>query len=300
MNKKLDRKTALILLLVIGTLVRVFLALDPPFLADQSRHYAQALDAVESRSLPVVGPIMTYGKVFVPGGLYTALNAAALSVYNHPASLSVLIALLTMLSFYLFYLVFEETWGSGIMFLLAALPSTYSLMYSASIWNANMLMGFFGIHVFLLHRWHTRRHHAWLAGALLALACLFQVHFAVVFTLGPAFLFVFLCTAIPLLRDPGKRRKLIFWTAAGLFAGLLLYMPYLLADMQDHFANTKGMLREKQRMVPAGSSRHLLSVPVRHERNQCVPRAERTGDSRILLLRGSDSRSAFCSMLPVF
>ncbi len=141
--------------------------------------------------------------------------------------------LLNTVLIYLAYLLAQRTVGAtaGVWAALLTATLPWPVYYSVGVYNPD-IMGFLGA-LLCLALWETAtvdrsKVVAWVPFLLLAML---QVHMSGLMLI-PAFLVV-------LLLCPGRLN--VPWLLGGLFAGLLLYLPYVRGELANGFQNTHGM-----------------------------------------------------------
>ncbi len=170
----------------------------------------------------------------LPGPLWTLFGYAGLRLWGSIEGVVLGLILVNTVAIYLIYLLAHRILGPPASLWAALLAATlpFSVYYSVSLYNPNV-MQFFGAWLFLA-LWNVLRRDRsrsifWVAFLLLAMP---QFHMCVTLLL-PA-LVLLLLLAAPRVNGP--------WLLGGLFAGALLYVPYLRGDMSHGWQNTLGML----------------------------------------------------------
>jgi 4-amino-4-deoxy-L-arabinose transferase-like glycosyltransferase len=170
----------------------------------------------------------------LPGPLWTLFGFIGLQLWGSIEGVVLGLILVNTVAIYFTYLLAERILGPPASLWAALLAATlpFSVYYSVSVYNPNV-MPFFGGLLFLA-LWNVIRRERsrsvfWVVFLLLVMP---QFHMCVTMLL-PALILILLLAA-PRLNLP--------WLLGGLFAGAMLYVPYLRGDMSHGWQNTLGMV----------------------------------------------------------
>lgn len=170
----------------------------------------------------------------LPGPLWTLLCFAGLRIGKSIEGVIVTVILLNVAAIYLTYLLTERTLGAQsalwTALLAATLPS--AVFYSVGVYNPEVmpfLSACLCLALWSVVRQEHSRHIFWVGLLLLAMP---QFHMS---GLG-------LWPAVVIILALSSARLNLRWLAAGLFAGALLYLPYLLGEHAHGWQNTRGMM----------------------------------------------------------
>ncbi len=170
----------------------------------------------------------------LPGPLWAAFCAAGLQLYGSMKGAAILIVICGTGAIFLTYLLAVRTVGSGAALLAALLQATSptAIHFSVIVHNP-VVMPFLSTLLFLALWRVTQRDRSraviWVG---LLMAIMPQFHFSGV-VLVPAVAFAWWLS---------RRSLNLRWLLFGLFLGLLVYLPYVIGEMGNHWANTRGML----------------------------------------------------------
>ena len=170
----------------------------------------------------------------LPGPLWAAFCAAGLYLYGSMKGAAILIVLCGTGAIFLTYLLALRTVGPGAALLAALLQATSptAIHFSVIIHNPTV-MPVLGTLVFLALWQVTQRDDSravfWVG---LLMVIMPQFHFSS----------VVLAPAVAVAWWLSKRRLNLRWLLFGVLVGALFYLPYVIGEMGNHWANTRGML----------------------------------------------------------
>ncbi len=206
------------------------------FAGDEALQYSIAKSVGDLKHFPVQGTLTTVAVgAHIPGGVYFWILGLPLLVFNSPEASMALIVLLSVGGLAIGYRLLRREYGppAALGGLLLAAFNPFHLFHSDRIWNPNLLLpiGFWFLVVLVYTiRGQGRRSTFWL-GALMVAAP--QIHLSVA-------LLVALAVAAMVVVRPKGFRWLQF--VAGLAAGAATYLPYVIVDALNGFANTRLLL----------------------------------------------------------
>src|SRR3972149_5608242 len=134
----MKKETALIVLLVV---IAAFPRLDriwdhPEFLADQGSAGVIIYESLKSRTVPLVGPAVSFGQR--PGTLFYYLVGPPLVLSNfNPVAPAIFFALISLLGVYVLFLVGRQLWGFWLGWLMGLLYAVSPLLVAQNrtAWN---------------------------------------------------------------------------------------------------------------------------------------------------------------------
>jgi hypothetical protein len=164
-------------------------------------------------------------------------------VSRDPLVATAFVALLNVAAVWGCYALGKRTWGEGVGLLAALLlaASPWAIFYSRKVWAQDLLLPFVVLFMALLYAWWIDDRRWALAGAIVALALLVQIHFAAL-ALAPLLAIVVL---VAIVQGTRRRRLIALWTplAAGIAIALLTFIPYLAADAANGWSNLRALLQ---------------------------------------------------------
>ncbi len=205
----------------------------------------------------------------LPGPLWAAFCAAGLYLSGSMKGTAILIVLCGTGAILLTYLLAVRTVGSGAALLAALLQATSptAVHFSVIIHNPTV-MPFLGTLLFLALWRVTQREHSravfWVG---LLLAIMPQFHFSS----------VVLVPAVAVAWWLSKRRLNLKWLLLGVLVGLLFYLPYVIGEMGNHWANTRGMLAGGRHRYSADTLTAFIA-PANYLVNYWAPKWAYTAD----------------------
>jgi hypothetical protein len=204
------------------------------FHLDESTSWQAALDIVEGRRFPALGPSISGTEASVPGPLFYYVMALPQALTRDPLAGGAFVAALGLGAAFALSEAVRRAWGerAGLLFLCCAALLPWPVVLGDRIWSANLLFPASAAALCCLLRLVERPSRP--AAGLLAflLVAGFQVH------LTWLHLWVLTLAAVAVLRPRLPRAAL----AAGAAAGLLCYVPYLVLEARDGFRNTRRLL----------------------------------------------------------
>jgi 4-amino-4-deoxy-L-arabinose transferase-like glycosyltransferase len=233
-------RAALMAMILLGLLLRWYLlhaghAFNVDTIRDEinSVKYALALLAGEPNAWYLAQPALHQGHI--PGPLWTLLVAAFYTLGGNSAEGALFwMMLLNSVVIYPFYL-----FASRLLPARAALFTT--VFFAAAPWPIYYAAGLYNplalplLSVFMFWAlWQTINVEQSRAifGVLLLTAMVLQLHMVAIFYVP----------AILILLWLAPTRLNLRWLGAGLLAGVVIYLPYLIGEITHHWANTKAVL----------------------------------------------------------
>jgi hypothetical protein len=215
---------AIVPVLVIGALLRLWGLGSSPFLSDAAGIYSLAQDAVVRHALPVTGLISSILVYNPPGAIYLYLPfvLAGDPVFGAYATAAAnVIAVGLAYYFGRRYLGYWPALIGALLFAVAAWP----VFYSRFIWQQNLLPPFVMWFVLLLGAGMAGKSTRWIVWALPVWGLTVQLHLTM---LAPGLL-------LPLVWLLSPRRARLREIATGCAALAILYVPTLLWEVTSHF-----------------------------------------------------------------
>lgn len=221
------------LVLVISAWVRLVGVDLGWFMVDQARDVSEALRIAQGQHFPLVGPIAQ--GLYALGPLYYYLVALPFWFRPEPEAAVFFLALLNLSTVYLAYRLGREFFSSTVGVVAAALYGVFpmAVISSKALWNPGFVPFFSAAFFYALFHFLVRGKAWGLPLALVALACLLQVHLS-----GLALVVLFLVVML-LFRPP------IPWRAALIGVGLVvgLFASYLVFEAGRGFQAFPDVLR---------------------------------------------------------
>jgi hypothetical protein len=258
MKKTFKKELLMILLLaaaVVGT--RSYTWFNAYFSSDDVDNILEARDIYASGRFPVMGPHMSSSPVKIPGGGYDLLLSIPALLNASPQVFYIYSAVLILGAAALFLFTIKRHYGKWAAFTIASLLlfSTRFVLFEAGMTNGCYEIMLSMVLASILMEVFSGNEKPLLLFLILPLAALMaQVHIPSIFyiplTLAAYFIFFY----------RGRNRS-FFWL--GITGAALLYVPYLVSEIGNHFSNTLGMLSsgplQKGASFPALS--YLLLFP---------------------------------------
>ncbi|MGD8407182.1 MAG: glycosyltransferase family 39 protein [Thiohalophilus sp.] len=190
----------------------------------------------------------------LPGPLWTLLGVVLFKLGGNSAEGALyLMAALNSLTVWLVYKLARNYFEPALALLTAALYAIapWTVYYSYGLYNP-VPLDLIGALLFLaLWQCMTRESTRWVFWVPVLCAVIPQFHMIGLFVI-PAVLLV-------LALSPARLNSR--WLVAGILAGLLLYLPYLIGDMQNNWHNLHAMLSGSQKGEYSASVLKILTAP---------------------------------------
>ena len=220
--------------LLAGVLLRLWFLPDARFTGDEGAMYEAAVQLAREGGWPWLGPLVSDGGAYWPGGGTFLLLAAPLTFHPSPYAAMVWVVLLNTAGYALLHATVRRVRGRrvALVFLVVLVFSPWTVFYSDRVWNINLLMPFLALALWALVDVVERRRSpriTWLALALFVMA---QLHLSV-----GVLAVVFVVTL-------ALHRARIRWgrAALGVVLGIVTYLPYIVRELANGFSNTRGLL----------------------------------------------------------
>lgn len=233
----------LILILLLAAFLRLYnISQYMTFLGDEGRDVL-IVKGILHGDLTLLGPRSSAGDFFM-GPAYYYMMTPFLWLFNYdPVGPAVMVALLSVATSFLIYIVGKDFFSKQAGLYAAALyaVSPLVIVYSRSSWNPNVLPFFALLSIYMAFKGIASAHRSWryflLTGFLLGI-CL-QLHYLSFFLIGAVVLYVFF--AYWYLR--GKVQILSPIKAyLQLFTGFIVgFLPFLLFEARHNFANIQAI-----------------------------------------------------------
>ncbi len=222
-------------------------------LIDQVQHFYDMKKWLESGKLPITGARFIASQVIneeltiprVPGGIYYIFYTLFYKLGGENLSNARFINLvfsLFILSIFLIW--FYKKFGLFLTSIITALLlcNPYIMMALTNFWNPNITLLFsFFFFMFLFEYINNENQKVKKISASLifpTLAIMSQGHFTVFFSMIPT-LIIYL-----IIRFKNTKKYLLYW-ALGIFISFLLYLPYLITEIQNNFNNMNLILNTR-------------------------------------------------------
>lgn len=200
------------------------------------------------QSLPPGGTVSSIGILNPP--LFNYLLTPLTFFTLDPKFFSLFIALVNALSIAFFYLIVKKYYGQIIAFTSSVLFafSPWAILYSRKIWNQDLLVPFFILMFYSLHKIISdKKNIFWLTFALSSVF-LIQLHQA-------SFLFIALILLFIWLQ---KIKINIKYVLIGTILGLIPLLPYMSYEVKYGYPDFKALFSSQQRLSSERSISHLL------------------------------------------
>jgi hypothetical protein len=200
---------------------------------DQANLFQLAHDAIAHGLIPLSSNQASIGVLQAPFFIYTLLPAAALSA--NPLGGAITVALFSTIATVLVYCFTYRYFGrlpaiiAGLLNVTAYVP----LKYARAIWQPDILPFFMILFLFAIFRGAVERRKGWFVPAIALMAITYQLHPSSIVGVGTLL-------AITLIVAPTTVRWREIFLAAGIL--ILLFFPYTLLEITNHFADIKGLL----------------------------------------------------------
>jgi hypothetical protein len=200
---------------------------------DQANLFQLAHDAIAHGLIPLSSNHASIDVLHAPFFIYTLLPAAALS--SNPLGGAITVALFSTIAAVLAYCFTYHYFGrlpaiiAGLLNAIAYVP----LKYARAIWQPDILPFFMILFLFVIFRGAVERRKGWFVPAIALMAITYQLHPSSIVGVGTLL-------AVTLILAPTTVRWHEIFLAAGIL--ILLFFPYALLEVTDHFADIKGLL----------------------------------------------------------
>ncbi len=200
---------------------------------DQADLFRLAHDAIAHGLIPLSGNQASIGVLNPPFFIYTLLPAAALS--SNPLGGAITVALFSTIAAGLAYWFTYRYFGrlpaivAGLLNATAYVP----LKYSNTIWQPDILPFFMILFLFAIFRGAVEHRKGWFFPAITFLAITYKLHPSSIVALSTLLI-------VALIIAP----RTVCWRDIFLAVGVLvlLFFPYTLLEVIDHFADIKGLV----------------------------------------------------------
>jgi hypothetical protein len=228
------------------------------FTGDESNTYATAMEIVDGKNFPLLGPVLTGGTARHPGPLFYWLAALPHLLSRAPEAENVFFELMGAATVLCFWLSLRRPFGEAgaafAGFMMALSP--WSALFGDRAWNPHAFLFFEGLALLAVIRLRENPHSAW--AAVVPPACLALPHFHMS---APVFWLALLVLG---------GRSILRWNrrylAMGIALGLLLYIPVAIYEARTGFGNTRFFIAEtfhgKARPPSTGADLEALLAPV--------------------------------------
>lgn len=229
------------------------------YLGDEGRDMIIAREIITLKHWPLVGPPTSIGNLYL-GPAYFYLVAPFLGLFNfEPLGPAVFIALLSILTVLLLYLITDQFFSSKAGGLVAAASFAFSplaVTFGRWPWNPNVMPFFASLLIYSIWQVLEKKRLVWWPAVGLSLALVLQSHY-----LGLAGGFILFLAL--LIKKPKLKQKKYLFSAMAIF--LLLMSPLLIFDLRHNFLNTKGFISIVQERGSGGFS---LFDPISRSRDR--------------------------------
>ncbi len=200
---------------------------------DQANLFQLAHDAVAHGLIPLSSNQASIGVLQAPFFIYTLLPAAALS--SNPLGGAITVALFSTIATVLAYCFTCRYFGRFPAIIAGLLNATayVPLKYARAIWQPDILPFFMILFLFAIFRGAVERRKGWFVPAIALMAITYQLHPSSIVGVGTLL-------AVTLILAPTTVRWRKIFLATGIL--ILLFFPYALLEVTNHFADIKGLL----------------------------------------------------------
>lgn len=257
-NKKLWL-TLLVISFVVGIFFRVFGVLNGShqFAEDEIRVYNYSIEASQGH-IPVMGP-GSFGNLSsssIPGGvIFYLLSSFPLLINSSPVSLALFFSILNIIGMFLVLVLLKLLNIKEKTFYLTAILfniSPWTLFLSWGLMHYNIESVFVIILMILTLKIIKNDRNKWLIAPLIfIIAFLPQFHLMIIY-LVPFFIIVFIVS---------RTKISVSYGLIGIITGICIYIPYLITELGNNFANTKGMFPSSS-LAPIESLKIISSFVV--------------------------------------
>jgi len=222
---------ALAVLFALALGIRLVFIHQCRFAGDEARFYGEARSVVAGETFPALGTAVTGGEARLPGGTFTLLMVPAFLLSRSPLAGNLMVVIFSLLAYWLLVSVVRRWMGQrvSLVFAVLILFSPWSYFYSDRIWNPNVLILLTALLLWAATKMidHPRTKHVFWIPLVVMAAPQFHLSGVVLLLLAALLFFAY-------------RPKIHKWASlAGIGAGVLCYLPYLISEIQSGFRNTK-------------------------------------------------------------
>ncbi|WP_295156820.1 hypothetical protein [uncultured Brachyspira sp.] len=212
---------------------------------DQYKQYDDMLTFYNNNAFPTAGTKMwsAYDDYTprMPGGFYYIVYTILYKITNENFMLSrILFMILCLLSLALFLFWLYKRFGKYITSVFSALIlcNAYLFFASIDIYNPNIMIYLSFILLILFCEYVTDGKYSYISALFIypVTALMAQCHFAVFFSIVPSLLIYHI------IRFKKLTKKYIVPLLISVFISFLLYLPYLISEINNGFSNTLSML----------------------------------------------------------
>ncbi len=227
------RRALFVVLLLVALLVRLAGAWFARFDVDEAQCYTSALDVAEGRGIPALGPGVSATDAHTPGPFFYLFVAVPLLATPDPLAGSVFFALLGTVGVCLGCAAFARLWDetAGLIFLSLAAVSPALVTFTDRVWPADIFPPFAFLTLYALVRVLSQPRSRFVALLPFSLLVVTQAHIAFVCLAG-------VVAAALLVYRPRLNVPAVL---AGTAFGILFYVPYLVHELSNGFANTRAL-----------------------------------------------------------
>lgn len=232
-----NNKTILVLLIIVlvAAFVRLYRISDyMHFLGDEGRDVLVVKRTLIDHKITLLGPVTSVGSIYL-GPIYYYMMAPFLYVFNmNPVGPAVMIALLSIFTVILIYLIGMEyfSWSMAIIASTLYALSPLVIFYSRFSWNPNAVPFFVLLLVYSLMKIVLKEKSNWSFVCGLCLGVILQLHYL-------ALMFIPIIFAVLLLF-----RKLNLKALFKIIIGTIItFSPFLIFELRHGFPNTQTVIR---------------------------------------------------------
>jgi len=224
----------LVVILLTAAFLRFYGLPHIEFKSDEALNLLMGIDLVEGRKFPLVGLLSSVGTETPATFIY--LISLPLIFTRNPVYVSGFIALISVAAVYGCFLLARSMFNKRVGLISSALfaVNPWVLLYSRKIWHQDFLpfftVGFF----YSLYKGAIEEKYGYLLLASCFLALITQIHMS---TIG------FICIFLYILWSYKHKIPSKYFAASAALFGLL-YVPYLIYDIQHNFINIKILLNK--------------------------------------------------------
>lgn len=250
-------QTSTLLLLVILALSLFFrtynISRNLHFTGDEGRDAIVALNIVEGKNFPILGPSLSIGDLSLGPLYYYLISPFALIDKTNPVYLAIPVIAFSVMTSALLYLAVKEIIKSKETAILAALGyaiSPWTVAYGRFSWNPN-IMPFFSL-LYLYALWKTKEKGTWFIVAAFSFGVMVQSHYVSLIVLPATAIYFW------------KRRKIVRgnykYIAMGCLLVAAMLSPLIVYDLSRNFKNLRGLFGVFVSKDAAGVQAHYFEL----------------------------------------
>lgn len=268
-KKILSEKLILVSFLLIALFLRLYRISEyMTFLGDEGRDVRILRDLLHG-NLVFIGPQTSIGNMYL-GPLYYYLVAPALFLSRlDPVGPAVMIALISVLTIFLTYLIARSWFGVrvALLTLIFFAISPVAIIYGRSSWNPNPMPFFTLLFIYSIYKAIIKKNFKYFLLSAISLAFALQMHY-----LGLLLLPIALFWLVLLFRVIRKKQNTLLDLRIYLIKSILVFSalmsPLVLFDLKHNFTNLKAIsafFSDRQTTINLNPGRSDRFIPVVHQ-----------------------------------